>query len=70
MAFPGGHMRYVLCHKCGDPVAGRIPEGNEQRVLECPHCKEHFTFNDDEIKSGIVMFDSKSNRWKVGNPFS
>jgi NAD-dependent SIR2 family protein deacetylase len=69
MTFPGGHMRYVLCPKCGDPVAGPIPDGNQERVLQCAHCKERFAFSDGEIRAGIVLFDDKANRWKTGNPF-
>lgn len=61
-------MRYVICHKCSDPVAGKIPAGGEERILECAHCKEKFTFNDNEIRSGIVTFDDKANRWKTGKP--
>jgi len=65
MSLQGGQMNYVLCHKCGDPVAGRIPSGNEARQLECTHCHERFEFTDSEIKSGIVVYDNVLKRWRV-----
>ncbi len=60
-----GHMRYVMCPKCGDAVAGRLPSGDEPRKLKCVHCSETFTFADSEIKSGLVSYDESSHRWTV-----
>jgi len=55
-------MRYVVCPKCGDAVAGRLPpEGAEQ--LTCVHCKETFPFDESQVRRGLVVFDG--NRWKV-----
>jgi phage baseplate assembly protein gpV len=60
-----GHMRYVICPKCGDAVAGRLPSGDEPRKLKCVHCSETFTFADSEVKSGLVSYDESSHRWTV-----
>ena len=60
-----GHMRYVICPKCGDAVAGRLPSGDESRRLKCVHCSEIFNFADSEVKSGLVSHDEGSNRWTV-----
>ena len=67
MSLPGGRMNYVICHKCGDPVAGRLPSGHEERQLECARGHERFEFTDSEIRSGIVMYDDVLNRWKVAS---
>jgi transcription elongation factor Elf1 len=65
MSIQGGHMNYVTCHACGDPVAGRIPSGNEPRKLQCAHCHHAFEFVDAEVRSGIVVYDDIDDRWKV-----
>jgi NAD-dependent SIR2 family protein deacetylase len=60
-----GHMLYVVCPKCGDAVAGRLPSGDEPRQLQCAHCREQFEFTDSEIRSGLVTYDERHNRWTV-----
>ena len=60
-----GHMQYVICPKCGDAVAGRLPSGDEPRQLQCIHCHETFEFADSEVMSGLVSYDEGRNRWKV-----
>jgi transcription elongation factor Elf1 len=65
MGLQGGHMSYVVCDQCGDPVAGRIPSGNEERKLECVHCQHRFTFDDAQVRAGIVVYDDVADRWKV-----
>ena len=65
MAFQAGQMSYVICPHCEDPVAGRIPSGSEARKLTCVHCRQTFTFADNEILTGIVGYDDSDNRWKV-----
>ena len=65
MTFQGGQMSYVICPHCEDPVAGRIPSGSEVRKLTCVHCRQTFTFADNEILTGIVGYDESDNRWKV-----
>jgi hypothetical protein len=62
---PTGHMRYVVCPKCGDAVAGRLPSGDEPRKVQCVHCYEEFAFVDSETKSGLVSYDESRNRWQV-----
>jgi len=57
----GGFMRYVVCPKCGDPVASRLAG-----ELTCVQCKEKFTFDESQVRSGVVLFDSRADRWKVG----
>ena len=57
----GGVMRYVLCPKCGDPVAGRLTA-----ELTCVHCKEQFAFDQSEARTGILLYDENNNRWRVG----
>jgi hypothetical protein len=42
-------MRYVLCPKCGDPVAGRLT-----KELTCVHCKEKFPLDESQIRAGLV----------------
>lgn len=63
----GGLMSYVLCpnSKCGDAVAGRIPQPPEELKLRCTHCKETFIFEAGEVRSGLVFCDPETNRWKV-----
>jgi hypothetical protein len=55
-------MRYVVCPKCGDPVAGRLT-----KQLACSHCKENFPFVESEVSTGIVVYDETSLRWRVGS---
>jgi hypothetical protein len=59
------YMRYVICPKCGDAVAGHLPSGDEPRKLKCVHCSETFNFADTEIKSGLVNCDESNNRWTI-----
>jgi hypothetical protein len=58
-------MYYVPCPKCGDAVAGRIPQPPEELKLTCFHCKETFTFELGEVRSGLVFFNPEINRWKA-----
>jgi DNA-directed RNA polymerase subunit RPC12/RpoP len=60
-----GRMRYLVCPKCGDAVAGRLPSGDEERRVKCLHCHERFVFQDGDIKSGLVTYDERSDRWKI-----
>jgi len=55
-----GVMQYVLCPKCGDPVAGRLTA-----ELTCVHCKKRFPFDKSEVRTGIVLFDEAKNGWIV-----
>jgi hypothetical protein len=57
----GGVMRYVICPKCGDPVAGEL-----KKELTCVHCKEKFPLDESKIGAGIVLFNQSKNRWQVG----
>jgi len=57
----GGVMRYVICSKCGDPVAGEL-----KKELICVHCKEKFPLDESQIRTGIVLFNEGKNRWQVG----
>jgi hypothetical protein len=63
----GGLMSYVLCPnpKCGDPVAGRIPQSPEELKLTCVHCKETFAFKASEVRSGLVFYNTETKRWGV-----
>jgi hypothetical protein len=54
-------MRYVVCPKCGDPVAGRLT--NE---LTCVNCKESFALAEFQVRTGIVVYDQGTRRWKIG----
>jgi hypothetical protein len=54
-------MRYVLCPKCGDPVAGKLAG-----ELTCEHCKEKFPFDKSQAYFGIITFSKNTRRWKVG----
>lgn len=56
-------MNYVICPKCGDPVAGAIPPPIS--TLTCVHCKHGFPFNAGAVRSGLVVFDEDADRWKV-----
>jgi hypothetical protein len=60
-------MTYVPCPNlaCGDPVAGRIPQLPEDLKLTCMHCKQTFTFEPSEVRSGLVFYNPETNRWKV-----
>ena len=62
----GGQIRYVTCPNpdCCAPVAGRIPTGKEERILKCGNCKLEFSFTDDQIRTGLFMHDSSTNRWQ------
>ena len=66
MAISGGHMAYVLCPSCDDPVAGSLPAEGE--TLECVHCHHKFPFETRNVRSGIVVYDEKTDRWRVGKP--
>jgi hypothetical protein len=58
-------MSYILCPGCGDPVAGRIPSGSEERTLTCVHCHCKFSFTDGDERSGLVFYDEGTRRWQV-----
>jgi DNA-directed RNA polymerase subunit RPC12/RpoP len=58
-------MSYVLCSGCGDPVGGRIPSGNEPRVLTCTHCGTQNPFRDGDLPTGLVCYDEETNRWRL-----
>jgi hypothetical protein len=60
-------MSYVPCPnlECGDPVAGRIPQPPEDLILACAHCKQTFTFEPSEVRSGLVFYNPETDRWKV-----
>jgi hypothetical protein len=54
-------MRYMLCPRCGDPVAGRLTPR-----LVCSNCKESFPLVESQVYSGLIVRDEKTQRWKVG----
>jgi uncharacterized Zn finger protein (UPF0148 family) len=54
-------MSYVICSKCGDPVAGRLAG-----ELICVHCGNKFELHKADVLSGPVFFNSLRNRWQVG----
>ena len=58
-------MFYVLCPNlaCGDPVGGRLPQPPQQ--LRLLHCKQTFTFEEQDVRRGIVSHDRRADRWKV-----
>jgi len=58
-------MSYVPCPKCGDAVAGRIPQPPEELELSCVHCKQTFTFEPNEVRNGLVFCNLETNRWKA-----
>jgi hypothetical protein len=60
-------MFYVLCPNlaCGDPVGGRLPQPPEPLKLTCLHCKQTFTFEEEDVRRGIVSYDGRADRWKV-----
>lgn len=60
-------MSYVLCPNpdCGDPVGGRIPQPPERLKLICLHCKQTFTFQEEDVRRGIVSYDRRADRWTV-----
>lgn len=58
-------MNYVICPKCGDAVAGRLPSGDEPRQLECSHCHHGFEFTDDQVVFGPVAFGDATKRWTI-----
>jgi hypothetical protein len=60
-----GLMKYVVCSGCGDPVGGRIPSGNEPRVLICVHCHVKTAFEDADLRQGLVGYDEATKRWRV-----
>ena len=62
-----GLMSYVPCPnpRCGDPVAGRIPQSPEVLRLTCVHCKESFTFQQDDVRRGLVSYNRSTDRWWV-----
>ncbi len=68
MAIQGDVMQYVLCPVCGDPVGGRFPASRENGKLTCAHCFNSFPFNQQDVRSGVVVYDEDARRWKVGNP--
>jgi hypothetical protein len=61
----GGHMSYVQCPRCGDAVAGRIPQRPEDLKLTCIHCKATFSFEPNEVRGGLVFCNPGTKRWKV-----
>ncbi|HXM20017.1 MAG TPA: hypothetical protein VN948_01965 [Terriglobales bacterium] len=58
-------MSYIVCGGCGDLVGGRIPSGDEPRVLTCVHCHAQTAFNDNELRQGLVGYDEATKRWRV-----
>jgi hypothetical protein len=60
-------MSYVTCPnpECGDPVAGRIPQPPEELKLTCVHCKETFSFDPNEVRTGLVSYNQTINRWEL-----
>jgi hypothetical protein len=60
------HMRYVICPKCGDVVAGLLPP-DDTNQLTCIHCKATFPFDAAQVRAGLVTVDD-SGRWKVAKP--
>jgi hypothetical protein len=54
-------MRYVVCPKCGDPVAGRLT-----KELTCVNCKESFPLAESQVCTGIVVYDQSTCRWNIG----
>jgi hypothetical protein len=62
MSFAGG-MRYVVCGQCGDAVAGKLPSGDEPRVVTCSHCQLRFGFEDGQVRFGPVRYDEATDRW-------
>jgi hypothetical protein len=60
-------MTYVVCPnpECGDPVGGRIPQPPEELKLTCLHCKRIFVFEQDDLRTGLVSYDRKTDGWKV-----
>jgi hypothetical protein len=60
-------MFYVLCPNfaCGDPVGGLIPQPPERLKLTCPHCKQTFTFEEGDVRRGIVSYNGRADRWQV-----
>jgi hypothetical protein len=59
------HMACVVCKECCDAVGGKMPSGDEARVLTCVHYKTTFEFDDSQRQSGIVEFNEETKRWKV-----
>jgi hypothetical protein len=56
----GGGMQYVLCPKCGDPVAGKLTA-----QLTCVHCKERFRLDESQVRTSVVSYDPSTKRWKI-----
>lgn len=61
MGLSTGHMRYVICPKCGDAVAGDL----KRKPLICVHCAESIELDESQIRQGLVTFDDSTNRWQV-----
>jgi hypothetical protein len=59
-----GHMRYVVCPQCGDPVAGRLPPDSSGQV-NCVHCKHVFPFDESLVRPGLVTYDEATGRWRA-----
>lgn len=57
-------MSYVPCPRCGDAVAGLIPQLPEELKLTCVHCKQTFNFEPTEVRMGLVFCNAETNRWK------
>jgi transcription elongation factor Elf1 len=68
MPMQGSVVQYVLCPVCGDPVAGRLPARGGERTLTCAHCRNSFPFTQQDVRSGVVVYDEEAQRWKLGNP--
>jgi hypothetical protein len=56
-------MKYVICPQCSDPVAGAMPPA--EFTLTCVHCKHTFPFDAGAVRSGLVVRDEKTDRWKL-----
>jgi hypothetical protein len=56
-----GARGYVICPKCGDPVAEPF-----KMELTCVHCKEKFPFDKSAAVWGVISLDENKGRWIVG----
>ncbi len=56
-----GMRGFVLCPKCGDPVAEPF-----KKELTCVQCKTKFPFEKSAAARGVISFDPNKGRWIVG----
>lgn len=45
-----GVMNYLICPKCGDAVAGKLPSDGQKREAQCTHLKKQFRLVAPESK--------------------